>query len=39
MARGVDPQLERAIEEVVKQLEENPPVRPQRPAYVDRSGV
>ena len=39
MARGVDPQLERAIEEVMKRLEENPPARPERPAYEDRSGV
>jgi tricorn protease len=39
MARGGDPQLERAIEEVMKALEENPPRRPQRPAYDDRSGT
>jgi tricorn protease len=39
MARGGDPQLERAIEEVLKALEENPPRRPKRPAYDDRSGT
>ena len=33
MARGGDPQLERAIEEVMKALEANPPVRPQKPTY------
>jgi tricorn protease len=39
MAKGGDPQLERAIEEVMKALEENPPRRPPRPAYEDRSGT
>ncbi len=38
MARGKDPQLEHGIEEVLKMLEENPPVRPEKPAYPDRSG-
>ncbi len=32
-ARGEDPQLERAIEEVLKMLEEDPPQRPAKPAY------
>lgn len=38
LARGVDPQLERAIEEIQRLLHENPPVRPSRPAAPDRSG-
>ena len=33
MLDGGDPQLDRAIAEVLKALEENPPVRPDRPAY------
>lgn len=37
MARGTDPQLERAIQEVMKQLEQNPPAKPDRPAYENRS--
>jgi len=37
LSRGVDPQLERAIEEVKKGLEKNPPVGiPDRPAYPKR---
>ena len=36
MAQGRDPQLERAIQEVMSQLEKNPPVRPKRPAYPNR---
>jgi len=39
MVDGGDPQLERAIAEVMQMLEKNPPQRPQRPAYTDRSGV
>jgi len=39
MARGEDPQLERAIEEVLRRLEESPPRRPEHPAPADRSGV
>ncbi len=39
LERGVDPQLERGIEEVLKMLEENPPSRPEKPPYPDRSGV
>ena len=33
MINGGDPQLDRAIAEVLKALEENPSVRPNRPAY------
>jgi tricorn protease len=33
MLDGGDPQLDRAIAEVLKALDENPPVRPERPAY------
>ncbi len=39
MWNGDDPQLDRAIDEVMKLLKENPPVVPKRPAYTDRSGV
>jgi len=38
LAKGHDAQLEKAIELVKKALEENPPVVPKRPPYVDRSG-
>ncbi len=37
LARGVDPQLERAVQEVLKLLELNPPVQPKRPAAENRS--
>ncbi|UCC73709.1 MAG: PD40 domain-containing protein [Gemmatimonadota bacterium] len=37
LARGVDPQLERAIQETLRLLEESPPVRAQRPRYEDRT--
>jgi tricorn protease len=36
MLDGGDPQLDRAVAEVLRLLEENPPVRPQRPAYTVR---
>jgi tricorn protease len=36
LARGVDPQLERAIKEVLGSLEKNPAVRPRRPPYEKR---
>ncbi|MFO7997739.1 MAG: PDZ domain-containing protein, partial [Bacteroidales bacterium] len=36
LARGVDPQLERAIEEILRQLEEDPFVPPTRPELEDR---
>ena len=38
LARGTDPQLERAIDETLKLLVEKPPVQPSRPTYEDRSG-
>lgn len=38
MADGGDPQLERAIEEVLKRLEASPPKPPAKPAYPDRHG-
>lgn len=33
MAKGIDPQLEKAIDEVMKLLKENPPVSPKQPSY------
>jgi tricorn protease len=39
MARGEDPQLDRAIAEVLRQLTAHPPVKPRKPAYPDRSGA
>ena len=33
MLDGGDPQLDRAIAEVLRALEENPPIRPERPPY------
>jgi tricorn protease len=38
MVDGGDPQLERAIEEVMEALRQNPPQKPARPPYDDRSG-
>ena len=38
MAKGGDPQLERAIDEVMKSLAANPLKRPAKPAYPNRSG-
>lgn len=35
--QGRDPQLEKAIEIVMQQLNENPPVTPKRPAYPNKS--
>jgi len=37
MARGGDPQLERAIFEVSKAIRQNPPPEPKKPKYPDRS--
>lgn len=37
MTNGRDPQLEAAIDAVLRRLEENPPRTPPRPAYEDRS--
>ena len=34
---GHDPQLERGVEELLKEIEENPAVKPQRPADPDKS--
>ena len=39
MARGGDPQLERAVAELMKQLKKNPPSEPKRPPYPKRRGV
>ena len=36
LAKGIDPQLERAIQEVMKALEKNPPVNPKQPPYEKR---
>ncbi len=36
LAKGVDPQLERGIQEVMKLLETNPPVTPKHPPYEKR---
>ncbi len=38
MVNGGDPQLDRAIEEVQKMLQQNPPKRPAKPTYPIRSG-
>ena len=37
MAAGKDPQLEKAIEVILDELKKNPPKKPKRPAYPDRS--
>ena len=37
MAKGHDPQLERAVTEVLKAIQAGPPVQPNRPPYPDRS--
>ena len=37
LAKGVDPQLERAIEEVKKSLQTKPPQVPKKPAYPNRT--
>ncbi len=37
LAKGVDPQLERAIKEVLRMLEENPPKKAGKPAYQNRT--
>jgi tricorn protease len=36
LARGIDPQLDRAIEEILKSLQKNPYVEPKQPAYEKR---
>jgi tricorn protease len=37
LARGVDPQLDRAIAEILRQIKEKPPTPPARPKYEDRT--
>ena len=37
MARGRDPQLERAVQEVLRMLRENPPPRVRKPPYPNRA--
>ena len=39
MSKGGDPQLERAIEEVLRLLESNPPAQPEVPGYEDRTKI
>jgi tricorn protease len=39
MARGGDPQLERAIAEVLEALKENPRALPKKPKYPNRAGL
>jgi tricorn protease len=39
LARGEDPQLARAVEEVLRMLEESPPVFTDPPAYDDRTAA
>lgn len=38
MAKGGDPQLERAVEELLKTLKKNPPPKMKKPAYPNRAG-
>ncbi|NOZ93776.1 MAG: peptidase S41 [Acidobacteria bacterium] len=38
MVDGGDPQLDRAVQVVLEEIEKNPPRRPKPPAYPDRSG-
>ncbi len=37
LAKGIDTQLERGIQEVLKLIEENPPASPKRPGYENRA--
>lgn len=37
LAKGVDPQIERAIEEVMRLIRANPPVKVKKPAYQNRT--
>lgn len=37
LARGTDPQLKRAVEEVLRLIQKQPPVRPENPPREDRS--
>jgi hypothetical protein len=38
MAKGGDPQLERAIKEVLKEIKQHPPQKPKKPKYPNRAG-
>jgi len=38
MLKGGDPQLDRAVQEAMRLLQERPPVRPAKPAYENRAG-
>ncbi len=38
MVDGGDPQLDRGIEEIIRLLQEKPPMAPKRPAYENRAG-
>ena len=38
MAQGEDPQLERAVKEILRSLKKNPPETPKKPKYPTRSG-
>jgi len=38
MAKGKDPQLDRAVDELLKSLKKNPPMRPEKPKYPLRAG-
>ncbi|HET7024836.1 MAG TPA: PDZ domain-containing protein [Gemmatimonadales bacterium] len=38
LAKGTDPQLERAIQEVMQSLKDHPPVTPKKPAYIKKGG-
>ena len=38
MAEGRDPQLERAVDELLKTLKEHPPIKVKKPAYPKRAG-
>jgi tricorn protease len=38
MANGGDPQLERAVAELLKALKKNPPPKAKKPAYPNRAG-
>lgn len=37
LAKGTDPQLKRAVDEVLKMIEKQGPAKPRRPAYEDRT--
>ena len=39
LAKGNDPQLDRALAEVMSSLQANPPAQPKRPAYPNRAGL